>query len=296
MSTTDPARPGPVLQLADVTRVHGRGAAEVHALRGIDLAVHPGEFVAVMGPSGSGKSTLLTLAGGLDRPSDGEVLVEGVPLGKLGRGRLADLRRRSIGYVFQDYNLIPALTAAENIALPRELDGVPGRRARREALAALEELGIGELADRFPDDMSGGQQQRVAIARALIGERRLVLADEPTGALDSATGEAVLGVLRARCDAGAAAMMVTHEAAHAAWADRVVHLRDGAVDSESRGPRSARHRSTGHRSADSPSPDAGSAYDRSPYGPSTDAGSAYDRSPDRPTTGHRPGSIGGVTR
>ncbi|MFE4970933.1 ABC transporter ATP-binding protein [Kitasatospora sp. NPDC056651] len=242
VSHTDPARPAPVLRLADVTRVHGRGAAEVHALRGIDLAVHPGEFVAVMGPSGSGKSTLLTLAGGLDQPSDGEVLVEGVALGGLGRGKLADLRRHSIGYVFQDYNLIPALTAAENIALPRELDGVPGRRARREALAALEELGIGELADRFPDDMSGGQQQRVAIARALIGERRLVLADEPTGALDSATGEAVLAVLRARCDAGAAAMMVTHEASHASWADRVVHLRDGAVSSETPGHRSsARH-------------------------------------------------------
>ncbi|MFJ8622904.1 ABC transporter ATP-binding protein [Kitasatospora sp. NPDC093550] len=248
VSHTDPARPAPVLRLAAVTRVHGRGAAEVHALRGIDLDVHPGEFVAVMGPSGSGKSTLLTLAGGLDRPSDGEVLVEGVALGGLGRGKLADLRRRSVGYVFQDYNLIPALTAAENIALPRELDGVPGRRARREALAALEELGIGELADRFPDDMSGGQQQRVAIARALIGERRLVLADEPTGALDSATGEAVLGVLRARCDAGAAAMMVTHEASHAAWADRIVHLRDGAIAAESTGRRAAGCPAAVHRS------------------------------------------------
>ncbi|MGA5817849.1 ABC transporter ATP-binding protein [Kitasatospora sp. NPDC094028] len=239
MSYTDPTGPRPVLHLAGVTRVHGRGEARVHALRGVELTVRPGEFVAVMGPSGSGKSTLLTLAGGLDTPTGGEVLVEGVTLGGLSRRRLADLRRRSIGYVFQDYNLIPALTAAENIALPRELDGVPGRRARREALAALEELGIGELADRFPDDMSGGQQQRVAIARALIGERRLVLADEPTGALDSATGEAVLAVLRASCDAGAAAMMVTHEAAHAAWADRVVHLRDGAVAAESRGQRSA---------------------------------------------------------
>ncbi|WP_308271938.1 ABC transporter ATP-binding protein [Kitasatospora sp. SUK 42] len=241
MSHTDPRRTAAVLQLAKVSRVHGRGAAEVHALRGVDLAVHPGEFVAVMGPSGSGKSTLLTLAGGLDLPSQGEVLVEGVALGGLSRGRLADLRRRSVGYVFQDYNLIPALTAAENIALPRELDGVPGRTARREALTALEELGIGELADRFPDDMSGGQQQRVAIARALIGDRRLVLADEPTGALDSATGEAVLAVLRARCDAGAAAMMVTHAAEHAAWADRVVHLRDGEVASESVGRRFGGH-------------------------------------------------------
>ncbi|MGW3039071.1 ABC transporter ATP-binding protein [Kitasatospora sp. NPDC001159] len=233
MSHTQQSRPAPVLHLENVTRVHGQGAAEVQALRGVDLKVHPGEFVAVMGPSGSGKSTLLTLAGGLDTPSTGQVLVEGVALGGLTRKQLARVRRRSVGYVFQDYNLIPALTAAENISLPRELDGLSARAARREALAALEELGIPELADRFPDDMSGGQQQRVAIARALIGDRRLVLADEPTGALDSTTGEAVLAVLRARCDAGAAAMMVTHEARHAAWADRVVFLRDGRMVDES---------------------------------------------------------------
>ncbi|GAA1416009.1 ABC transporter ATP-binding protein [Kitasatospora putterlickiae] len=235
MSHTGPSGNGAsaVLHLDNVTRVHGQGAAEVQALRDVDLKVHPGEFVAVMGPSGSGKSTLLTLAGGLDTPSGGQVLVEGVALGGLSRKRLAEVRRRSVGYVFQDYNLIPALTAAENISLPRELDGVSTRAARREALAALEELGIPELADRFPDDMSGGQQQRVAIARALIGDRRLVLADEPTGALDSTTGESVLAVLRARCDAGAAAMMVTHEARHAAWADRVVFLRDGRMVDES---------------------------------------------------------------
>ncbi|MFD7645008.1 ABC transporter ATP-binding protein [Kitasatospora sp. NPDC059795] len=216
-----------VLRLEGVGRVHGRGEAEVHALHPIDLEVRAGEFLAVMGPSGSGKSTLLALAGGLDRPSVGRVLVEGTPLEGLSRAKLADVRRRSVGYVFQSYNLIPALTAAENIALPRELDGVSARTARAEALAALEELGIAQLADRFPEDMSGGQQQRVAIGRALAGERRLVLADEPTGALDSATGEAVLQVLRSRCDAGAAAVMVTHDPAHAAWADRVVFLRDG---------------------------------------------------------------------
>ncbi|KJY36420.1 MULTISPECIES: ABC transporter ATP-binding protein [unclassified Streptomyces] len=227
MSQPDPARP--VLELRAVTRTHGHGEAEVHALRGVDLAVRPGEFVAVMGPSGSGKSTLLTLAGGLDRPSGGQVLVEGVELSGLNRTRLAAVRRRSVGYVFQDYNLVPALTAAENVALPRELDGVSGRTARREALAALREMGIPELAERFPEQLSGGQQQRVAIARALVGDRRLVLADEPTGALDSATGESVLAVLRARCDAGAAAMMVTHDPRHAVWADRVVVLNDGAV-------------------------------------------------------------------
>jgi putative ABC transport system ATP-binding protein len=218
-----------VLELRNVRRVHGRGPTAVHALRGVSLTVEPGVLVAVMGPSGSGKSTLLTLAGGLDTPTAGEVVVEGMALSTLGRKEVARLRRRSIGYVFQDFNLIPALTAAENVALPRELDGVPRRRARDESVAALEELDIGELADRFPDDMSGGQQQRVAIARALVGDRRLVLADEPTGALDSETGEAVLRLLRSRVDAGAAGVLVTHEARLAAWADHIVFLRDGLM-------------------------------------------------------------------
>ncbi|WP_318208205.1 MULTISPECIES: ABC transporter ATP-binding protein [unclassified Streptomyces] len=219
----------PVLQLQNLTRVHGAGATEVHALRGIDLAVYPGELVAVMGPSGSGKSTLLTIAGGLDAPTSGNVIVEDTDITTASVKELAALRRRSIGYVFQDYNLIPALTAAENVALPRELDGTSSRKARVEALKALEEMGLGHLADRFPDEMSGGQQQRVAIARALVGERRLVLADEPTGALDSETGESVLALLRSRCDAGAAGVLVTHEPRFAAWADRVVFLRDGAI-------------------------------------------------------------------
>lgn len=222
-----------VLQLIEVNRIHGEGLTEVHALRSVSLTVRAGELVAVMGPSGSGKSTLLTLSGGLDQPSSGKVLVEGVDLAELGNKGRARIRRTSVGYVFQDFNLIPALTAVENVALPRELDGERTAVARTAALAALEEVGISELADRFPDEMSGGQQQRVAIARAVIGERRLILADEPTGALDTETGEDILRLLRSRCDAGAAGVLVTHEARHAAWADRVVFLRDGVVVDES---------------------------------------------------------------
>ena len=223
----------PVLRLENVTRVHGAGATAVRALHEVGFAAYAGELVAVMGPSGSGKSTLLTLAGGLDTPSSGMVHVEGVDLAALGQKGRAAMRRTSIGYVFQDFNLIPALTAAENVALPLELDGNGARGARRSARVALEEVGIGDLGARFPDEMSGGQQQRVAIARAIVGERRLILADEPTGALDSETGEDVLRLIRARCDAGAAGVLVTHEARHAAWADRVVFLRDGVVVDES---------------------------------------------------------------
>lgn len=219
----------PVLELRDVGRVHGAGPTAVHALRDVSLQVFPGELVAVMGPSGSGKSTLLTLAGGLDQPTSGSVLVEGTALESLGHGGRARLRRTRLGYVFQDYNLIPALTAEENVALPRELDGVRPAVARRDARNALAAVGIEDLARRFPDDMSGGQQQRVAIARAIVGDRRLVLLDEPTGALDTDTGEEVLRLVRSRCDAGLAGMLVTHEARHAAWADRVVFLRDGVV-------------------------------------------------------------------
>jgi putative ABC transport system ATP-binding protein len=218
-----------ILELRDVHRIHGTGETAVHALRGVTLAVGAGELVAVMGPSGSGKSTLLNLAGGLDRPTRGEVAVDGTVLGACRRRELAALRRRRLGYVFQDLNLLPSLTAGENVALPLELDGVPVRKARRLALAALAEVDLDGFGARFPDELSGGQQQRVAIARALVGERRLVLADEPTGALDSQTGEAVLRLLRSKVDGGAAGVLVTHEARHAAWADRVVFLRDGVV-------------------------------------------------------------------
>jgi putative ABC transport system ATP-binding protein len=212
-----------VVTLRDVVRVHG----DVRALNGVSLDVSLGELVAVMGPSGSGKSTLLNVAGGLDRPTSGEVRIGGADLATV--KDLAALRRREVGYVFQDLNLIPSLTAAENVMLPRELDGVRAGRARDEALSVLAEVGADEIADRFPEELSGGQRQRVAIARALVGERRLLLADEPTGALDTATGDEILRLLRERCDAGAAVLLVTHEPRYAGWADRVVYLRDGEI-------------------------------------------------------------------
>jgi putative ABC transport system ATP-binding protein len=218
-----------VLSMDRVSREYRSGSATVRALEDLSLEVAAGELVAVMGPSGSGKSTLLALGGGLDTPTAGRVRVEGVALDGLGATALARLRRDRIGYVFQDFNLVSGLTAAENVALPRELAGASARRARTEALVALDEVGLAGEADRFPDQLSGGQQQRVAVARALIGRRRLLLADEPTGALDSATGQAVLDLIRARVDRGAAGVLVTHEARFASWADRIVFLRDGRV-------------------------------------------------------------------
>ncbi|MBD3136001.1 ABC transporter ATP-binding protein [Microbispora bryophytorum] len=227
--------------MTGVVRVHGEGTGAVHALRGVSLDVAAGELVAVMGPSGSGKSTLLNLAGGLDRPTEGSVRLEGRELRDLSPEQLAELRRRSAGYVFQDLNLVPSLTVAENVALPRELDGVRTAKARREALAVLKEVGLADLGDRFPDDLSGGQRQRAAIARALVGERRLLLADEPTGALDTRAGDEIIQVLRQRADAGVAVLLVTHEPRYAAWADRVVFLKDGQIaDSAAAGTETAR--------------------------------------------------------
>jgi putative ABC transport system ATP-binding protein len=217
------------LELRGVGKVYGSGAAEVHALREVDLAVAAGELVAIMGPSGSGKSTLLTIAGSLEVATEGEVLVGGAALTGLSRDARAQLRRRAIGYVFQDFNLLSGLTAIENAALPLELDGVRGRVARATGLEALEALGVADRAGRYPDELSGGERQRVAIARAVVGQRRLLLADEPTGALDSVNGETVMRLLRAACHRGVAGVVVTHDAQLAAWADRVVFLRDGRV-------------------------------------------------------------------
>lgn len=226
-----------VLELNEVSRVHGSGRVKVDALIHANLRVTVGELVAIMGPSGSGKTTLLSLAGGLDRPTTGEVLVQGQPLSGMSVAGLAALRRRKVGYVFQQLNLIEGLTAVENVAVPLELDGVSRRDARRSATRALGDLGLEEFADRFPDELSGGEQQRVAIARAVLGDRLLLLADEPTGALDTVTGEGVLRLMRRHCERGGASVLVTHDARLAAWADRVVFLRDGRIVDET-GPQS----------------------------------------------------------
>jgi putative ABC transport system ATP-binding protein len=218
-----------VLELREVSKVYGDGAAKVQALRDVNLSVEAGAMVAVMGPSGSGKSTLLTIAGSLEEPTSGEVLIGGNPLSRMSRNAKARLRRRAVGYVFQDFNLLPGLTAAENVALPLELDGIPAKTAQAAVLRALEGLGLGERASRFPDQLSGGERQRVAIARAVVGDRRLLLADEPSGALDSVNAEEVMRLLHEACKRGVAAVVVTHDAQLASWADRVVFLRDGAL-------------------------------------------------------------------
>jgi putative ABC transport system ATP-binding protein len=217
------------LELREVSKAYGTGPQVVHALVDVELRVDVGELVAVMGPSGSGKSTLLTIAGSLEEPTTGQVLIAGSALSSLSRNDRARLRRRSVGYVFQDFNLLAGLTAVENASLPLELDGDRQKAARSAGLAALDELGVADKADRFPDELSGGERQRVAIARAIVGERHLLLADEPTGALDTVNGEAVMRLLRAACKKGVAGVVVTHDAQLASWADRVVFLRDGRV-------------------------------------------------------------------
>ena len=217
------------LELQGVSKSYGEGPTLVLALDEVDLTVRAGELVAIMGPSGSGKSTLLTIAGTLEEATSGSIAVEGQDVANMSRNDRARLRRRSIGYVFQDFNLLAGLTAAENVSLPLELDGTRAKAARAVALEALEELDVATHADRYPDELSGGERQRVAIARAVVGDRRLLLADEPTGALDSVNGESVMRLVRAACKRGVAGVVVTHDAQLASWADRVVFLRDGRV-------------------------------------------------------------------
>jgi putative ABC transport system ATP-binding protein len=226
------------LELREVFKTFGEGPTAVHALRDANLSVDAGELVAVMGPSGSGKTTLLTIAGSLEDPTSGVVFVSGEPTSKMSRSQKAQLRRRTIGYVFQDYNLLAGLSALENVSLPLELDGVSSKVAQADARTALEAFSVLDKADKFPDELSGGERQRVAIARATVGDRRLILADEPSGALDSVNAESVMASIHEACRRGVAAIVVTHDAKLASWADRVVFIRDGRIMDETRPPSS----------------------------------------------------------
>lgn len=221
-----------LLQLKHVSKTYGEGTNLVKAVDDVNLSVEPGSLVAIMGPSGSGKSTLLTIAGTLETPSDGTVLINGADTTTMSRKEKARLRRQVIGFVFQDYNLLPGLSALENVSLPLELDGKSAKKAQLLAMGALEDLGLVTRAYYFPDELSGGERQRVAIARSIVGDRRLLLADEPSGALDSANAEAVMRLLATACRRGVAAIVVTHDAQLASWADRVVFLRDGQLVDE----------------------------------------------------------------
>lgn len=240
-ASPDPIRPTPqrpdghpMLEFRDVVKSYGAGATEVRALTDVSLSFPAGQFCAVMGPSGCGKSTLLHLAGALEGPNAGRVLVDGVDVSTMAPREHAELRRRHVGYVFQQLNLIPALTAVENVMLPLELDGIPTKQARARAADMLRRVDLVDHIDRYPDDFSGGQRQRIAIARSVIGERRLLLADEPTGALDTISSDEIVSLLAALArDNGTTVIMVTHEPRLASWADRTVFLRDGRVVDDS---------------------------------------------------------------
>lgn len=218
-----------LVELQGVTKIYRLGEVEVPALRGVDLAVSPGDFLALMGPSGSGKSTLLHVLGLLDRPTAGRVLWEGLDVTRLNGGRLAELRGRRIGFVFQMFNLVPNLTALENVELPLVFLGVPGRERRRRAQEVLERLGLGDRLRHRPNQLSGGQQQRVALARALVTDPALLIADEPTGNLDTATGKEILGLFTQLNGQGRTIVLATHDPEAAAVAKARLRLRDGQI-------------------------------------------------------------------
>ncbi len=240
MSTTTPTtplRPTPTYRLTSVSRHYGTGGVAVRALDRLELEIGDGEFVVVAGASGSGKSTLLQLLGALDRPSSGEVIFEGRDLARVGEGELAELRLRTLGFIFQQFNLIPTLSAAENVEIALAPSGLGAAERRARVAELLDRVGLAARADHLPSQLSGGEQQRVAIARALANRPRVLLADEPTGNLDSATGEAILELLdRLWDEEGLTVVLITHDPAIAARAPRVVRLADGTVVSEERRP------------------------------------------------------------
>ena len=228
-----------VIQIRDLTRVYDMGAEKVHALRGVSVEIRRNEYVAIMGPSGSGKSTLMNVIGCLDTPTSGEYWLNGQEVSRMPDDALARVRNREIGFVFQTFNLLPRASALQNVELPLVYGGVPARARRERARAALDRVGLGDRVDHRPNELSGGQRQRVAIARALVNEPAILLADEPTGNLDSATSEEIMKVFETLHVQGQTVIMVTHEADIAAHADRVVVLRDGRIGSDTPGRRGA---------------------------------------------------------
>jgi len=224
----------PLIELESITRIYRMGDTEVRALDGVSLAVEAGDFVAIMGASGSGKSTLMNLIGCLDRPTAGRYLLAGIEVSRLDRDALAEIRNRTLGFVFQSFNLLPRTSALENVELPLVYAGVPGPERRRRAAEALRRVGLEGRLGHHPSQLSGGQQQRVAIARALVGEPRLILADEPTGNLDSRTSAEVMTLLQGLSDSGLTVVLVTHEPEIAACAARVIRMQDGRVEGDER--------------------------------------------------------------
>jgi putative ABC transport system ATP-binding protein len=224
-----------IIEITDLTKTYGTGNVAVHALRSVDAAVERGEFLAIMGPSGSGKSTLMNILGCLDRPTSGTYVLDGEDVSRLSKNELARVRNRRIGFVFQSYNLLPRLTAAKNVTLPllyNSQEGLTDRECHERAIAALESVGLGERVRHRPNELSGGQQQRVAIARALINNPSIILADEPTGNLDTQSSEEIMDLLYQLHDQGVTIVMVTHEPGIADHAERVIFLRDGQIVSD----------------------------------------------------------------
>jgi putative ABC transport system ATP-binding protein len=228
---TEAARGTPVVSASHLTKTYQLGEIAVHALRDVSFDIYPGEFVAIMGPSGSGKSTLMNMIGALDTPTSGELAIDGVPVGTLGRDALADLRNRTIGFVFQQFNLLARTSALNNVKLPLAYSRNPERQARGDELAAesLKQVGLAERMDHVPSQLSGGQQQRVAIARALVNSPSLILADEPTGALDTETSLEIMGLFHRLTEQGMTVIIVTHESDVAAHAKRLLRVRDGRI-------------------------------------------------------------------
>jgi putative ABC transport system ATP-binding protein len=219
----------PLIDVRDLAKIYGEGETRVHALRGVDLTIAQGEFVAIMGTSGSGKTTMMNILGCLDRPSRGSYRLLGEEVGKLSKGRLAEIRNRTLGFVFQSYNLLPRTTALDNVQLPLQYAGIPAPERRARSIDALQRVGLGERLSHRPNQLSGGQQQRVAIARAIVNRPRVILADEPTGNLDSRTSLEIIKVFQDLGSSGISVIYVTHEADIAAFATRVITMKDGRI-------------------------------------------------------------------